>query len=140
MDSVQYQLLPYSEGDTYTIPCTIKPGSLRNKYSIEWFQTSRTGFIQLPTSSINLMNFDLHLSSSELLPDRDLYCRVNIQHDSRIWNQRRYCGQKLRRAGTFLHTYRFVCAQADMCIISLFAYKQGKKRQNEYYWLSNRRY
>ena len=100
---LQYQLLPYSERNLYTIPCLIKPGNLREKYTIVWTQVSSDTSNSSPVdlSTVNMTNFDLYLEAKSLPPgDKHVECRVDIQHDST--NERSYCGPKIAVAG--MHT------------------------------------
>ena len=93
---IQYQLLQYSEQDQYTIPCTIKPGRLRDRYSISWFSRGTGIFESLTT--VDTSSFDLRTNSTMLLHDeRWLACRVDIRHDGD--NTRQYCGRRMRAAG-----------------------------------------
>lgn len=96
---VRYQLMDYSERDHYTIPCLIKPGKLRDKYTITWTKVLRdndAGFFIL--SSVNKTTFDLYLGANNLPPRRkSVTCKVDIEHDSS--NDEEYCGPKLSLAG-----------------------------------------
>ena len=100
---VQYRLLPYSEHNRYTIPCLIKPGNLREKYTIVWRQVSSdtddSRLIDL--STVNTTNFDLYLQAKNIPPgNKHVECRVVIQHDST--NERSYCGPKIAVASMLM--------------------------------------
>ena len=101
---VQYQLLPYSEHNLYTIPCLIKPGNLREKYTVVWTQVSRhTGSDSslIDLSKVNMTNFDLYLEAKNLPPgDEYVECRVDIKHDAT--DERHYCGPKIAVAGMYI--------------------------------------
>ena len=93
---IQYQLLQYSEQDQYKIPCTIKPGRLRDRYSILWFSRGPGVFESLMT--VNTSSFDLHTNSITLPHnERWLVCRVDIRHNGD--DTRQYCGQRMRATG-----------------------------------------
>jgi hypothetical protein len=89
---IQYQLLQYSELDQYSIPCTVKPGKLRDRYSIAWFSIESGNFGCLTTA-----NFDVRINSTSLLRYENwLSCRVDIDHAG--GNVRQYCGRRMRAA------------------------------------------
>ena len=100
---VQYRLLPYSECNLYTIPCLIKPGNLREKYTVVWTQvsshTSNSRRIAIDLSKVNMTNFDLYLEAKNLPPEVErMECRVDIKHN--LTNEGHYCGPKIAIAGT----------------------------------------
>ena len=96
---VEYRLLPYGR---YTIPCLIKPGNLKEKYTIVWAQVSSgtLGPIKV-LSTVNMTNFDLYQKEDTLPPSgMAVGCRVTIQHDST--KQGQYCGPRIAVAGTYI--------------------------------------
>ena len=100
---MQYRLLPYSEHNLYTIPCLIKPGNLREKYTVVWTQvSSQTGDRRhIDLSKVNMTNFDLYLEAKNLPPgDEHVECQVDIKHDPT--NERSYCGPKIAVAGMYI--------------------------------------
>ena len=99
-----YQLLPYSEQDRYIFHCSIKPGALRHRYTIEW--RSRTVNGRDIHTDTNETNFDVYLSSADLPPlsrEQWLECRVEISHD--VANNRLYCGTRMKAAGIYYYYY-----------------------------------
>ena len=95
---IQYQLLQYSELDQYSIPCTVKPGILRDRYSIAWFSIESGNFGSLTT--VDMSNFDVRINSTSLPHYENwLSCRVDIDHDGDNINVRQYCGRRMRAAG-----------------------------------------
>ena len=96
---IQYQLLQYSELDQYSIPCTVKPGKLRDRYSIAWFSIQSGNFGSLTT--VDMSNFDVRINSTSLPRYENwLSCRVDIDHAG--GNVRQYCGRRMRAAGNTL--------------------------------------
>ena len=100
---MQYQLLPYSEHNLYTIPCLIKPGNLREKYTVVWTQVSShtRDSSRIDLSKVNKTNFDLYLGAKNLPPgDEHVEWQVDIKHD--LNNEGHYCGPKIAVAGMYI--------------------------------------